>query len=986
MRVVERPIRALRFGAFTANVRAGELFKGSKKIKLQEQPFRILAMLLQRPGEVVTREELRGNLWAEDTLVDFDHGINVAINKIRVALGESSNGQRFVETVGKRGYRFVQTVKPGSEKVEPYRTGSVRETLALRERHSVGRTKEAGQLRDAFESATAGRGLLVCVTGEAGIGKTTLVENFLADLSATGQSHLVGQGRSSERLAGAEAYMPILEAFESVLRADEGRRTARLMKRVAPLWHAQIALGAPSKSAVDSTTQLAPTSQERLKREVVAFLREASVRQPIILFLDDVQWADLSTVDLLGYVAAHLDSLAVLIVAAYRPSELLPAKHPFSTLQLDLQTRGLCSEMPVELLSRDEIESYLDLEFPDHVLPPTFSEVIHSKTEGNALFMVDVVRYLRTQGLIASEGGHWRLVQEISAIERGIPQSVRSMIQRKIEQLEEADRDLLVTAAVQGYEFESAVVAGALDRNAVDVEERLNALDRLYGFVRAMGELELPNRGVTVRYQFVHVLYQNAFYDLLGPTRRSRLSTAVAEAILSFQDGQIGPVASRLAILFDSAQDAWRASGYYLLAIQNATRVFAHDEVIALAQKGLDSLRTTPETHERTERELQLQVALAFSVSYTRGFAAEVTAREMARTLEICSRLGDSPQLFAVWYAMFIYYLISSDLDKAQEMGERLLALAEATHDPILLLGAHTQVGTLLHMKGAFVQAHDHLERAVALHDPLQIMSYVAIYRTDPGLVARSQSISNLYLLGYLDQAYTRMQETLSLARQGSDRGAAGVPLAFAAFFYQFVGQAEEVLRVADECLELSRDHAIPQQQAWVSCIRGWAIAEKGQVVDGIAEIRASLALLHAAGAVHAWPFFLAVLAEAAARGGRTEEGLAAVAEGLEVAEKQGEHLYDAELYRLKGELLLTEDVSNASKAEACFCQAIDIARQQAAKSLELRAAISLSRLWLKKGRQGDVRELLSAIYGWFTEGFDMPDLKAAAALLEQVR
>src|SRR5207253_1918314 len=252
--------------------------------------------------------------------------------------------------------------------------------------------------------------------------------------------------------------------------------------------------------------------------------------------------------------------------------------------------------------------------------------------------------------------------------------------------------------------------------------------------------------------------------------------------------------------LFDSARDPWRASGYYLVAIENATRVFALDEVIVLASRGLDSLDRAPETPERTERQLQLQVALAFAVCYTRGFASAVTAKAMARTVEICNALGDSPRLFAAWYAVFIYYLVSDDLVKAQEVGDRLLDMAKMADDPILLLGAHTHMGSLLHMKGDLLRGRDHLERAVALHDPLQIMSYVAIYRVDPGLAARSQSVSNLYLLGYFDQAHRRLQETLSLARQGPSRAAEGVPLAFATFFYQFFGQPEAVIQAADQC------------------------------------------------------------------------------------------------------------------------------------------------------------------------------------------
>jgi predicted ATPase/DNA-binding CsgD family transcriptional regulator len=853
------------------------------------------------------------------------------------------------------------------------------------ERRSVGRANEAAQLQAGFESATAAHGLLLCVTGEAGIGKTTLVEDFLAGLSATRHPHLVGRGRCSERLAGAEAYLPILEALESLVRGQAGRAVTRLMKRAAPLWYMQVIPKPTERSAGDSAPEVAPISQERLKREFVTFLQEVSQSRPLVLFIDDMHWADVSTVDLLGYTGAKLESLPVLIIATYRPSDLFPAKHPFSTVQLDLQTRGVCREVPVEFLSRHDIDSYLAIEFPGHRFSPSFSGVIHEKTEGNALFMVDMLRYLKAQRVIAEQQGHWALAEAVPAIEREVPESVRSMILRKIDQLEETDRTLLVGAAVQGYDFESAVIAHALKRDAGEVEERLSALDKLYGFVRPMGELEFPDTTLSVRYRFVHVLYQNAFYGSLGPTRRSSLSAAVAEALLSFHGEYVAAIASTLAFLFESARDSWRASGYYLLAVQNAGRVFAHNEEITLARRGLELLKTVPQTPERAERELNLQVALGLAVTFSRGYASAETKSETARTLALCEGMGNNPQIVPVWFALGPYYLTSADLTKAREIGERLLAIAEAAQDPVLFLGAHTIFGLAVQLQGEHLLSHQHLERAVALHDPRQIASYAAIYRTDPGMYARGGSIRNLYLLGYPDQAARRVGDTLLLARQGADRSSAGFPLTFAAFFYQFLGKAEKVLEVADECLALSREYGIPQEQAWVTTIRGWAAAESGHVDEGLAEIRAGLALQQSGGAVVAWPQFLAILADAARKAGRIEEALAAVAQGLEVAQKNGEHFYDAELYRLKGEFLIMQAAADVPEAERCFLTAIETARRQSAKALELRAAISLSRLRLEKERRDEVREILTGIYGWFTEGFDTPDLIAAKALLQKV-
>lgn len=984
MQIAGRAVGAVRFGSFVADLRSGELFQDGVKARLQEQPFKVLAILLEHPGELVAREDLRRILWPDDSLVDFDHSINVAINKIRVALGDAREGQPFIETVGTRGYRFVRTVEPTYMHIGPTRL-TTQGNVVLHKQHSVGRAKEHTDLRAAFESAGAGRGLLVCVTGEAGIGKTTLVEDFLSGLVTNGSAHLVARGRCSERLAGTEAYLPILEALESLLHGGGSKAVTRVMRRLAPTWYAQVVPRSGVHSGAAISSDVVPTSQERLKREVVGFFGEITQRQPLVLFIDDVHWADLSTVDLLAYLGTSLGSLPMLILVTYRPSELFPAKHPFSRIQLDLQTRRVCQETPVEFLSRENIDTYLLLEFPLHRFPVSFSAVIHAKTEGNALFIVDMLRYLKAQQVIAEKEGQWSVVKPMPAIERDMPESVRSMIARKTDQLDAADRTLLTVGAVQGFEFESAVLATVSGRDAAEVEERLEALDRLYGFVRLIGEIEFPDRTATLRYRFVHVLYQNAFYGSLGPSRRAALSGAVAEALLTLHAEHAATIASALAFLFESARDCVRASAYYQLAVQNAARVFAHGEVIALARRGLEMLSATPRTLEAIERELNLQVALTLAMAMSRGYASAETSTEMSRLQEVCEGLGDSPEMFGAWWALWVFNVASANFNKGRELGGRLLAIAEARADPVLLIGASTTLGTILHHQGELLAAQHHLERAVALHDPSQISAYAAVYRSDPGLVARAESIRNLYVLGYPAQAVRRMNETLLLARQSSDQSRAGFPLAFAAFLNQFLGEAGKTREAADECLALCGEYGMPQEQGWVMFSRGWAVAEAGQVDEGIAEIRAALSICTSLGVIAGWPHFLALLAETALRAGKRQEGLAAVAEGLEAAERNGDRVYEAELHRLKGELLL-ESGASAGEAERCFGDAMRVARKQNAKAFELRAAISLSRICLGQGRRNEARALLQPVYNWFTEGFDTPDLKEAAALLDQVR
>jgi len=328
------------------------------------------------------------------------------------------------------------------------------------DRRTVGREAERAALRMAFEQAAAGRGLMVCIAGEPGIGKSTLAEDFLSEVSDSGVACLVARGRCSERLAGTEAYLPVLDALHNLLRGQDGSGVADLLRTTAPLWHAQMA---PPDSE-EISAPLPPNrsgGQDRLIRQLMAFLDSAARTQPLVLFFDDVHWVDLSTVDLINYVASQFDHVAILIVITYRPEELLQQGHPFLRIKQDLQARGRCRELTLNFLTYSDVEAYLRLEFPDHQFPDTFASLIHDKTEGNPLFMVDVLRYLRDRGVLTKQEGRWTSSQAVPDIARSLPESVRSMIQRKIDGLEEDDRRLLLTASVQGYEFDAAVVANS---------------------------------------------------------------------------------------------------------------------------------------------------------------------------------------------------------------------------------------------------------------------------------------------------------------------------------------------------------------------------------------------------------------------------------------------------------------------------------------------------------------------------------------------
>ena len=861
--------------------------------------------------------------------------------------------------------------------------------LRPRTRHTVGREKAHAELREALTSAFAGKGLLMCVPGEPGMGKTTLVEDFLSDLRAGSQACIIARGRCSERLAGTEAYLPWLEALDSLLRGADGQSRASLLggesitqttKRLAPTWYAQAMPLQPDDSSVERLLAERAASQERMKREFGALLEEVSERRPLVLFFDDLHWADVSTIDLLAYLASKFDSMRVLIIATYRPSDLLLAKHPFLQVRPDLQARGVCREIELEFLSRSEIEKYLALEFPEHRFPAELPALIHAKTEGNPLFMADLVRYLRDRGVIAEQQGRWVLAQSLPSIERDLPESVRGMIERKIAQLSEEDRRLLVAASVQGYEFDSAIVAKSLDLDPADVEERLEALERVYALVRFINEREFPGRLLTLRYRFVHVLYQNALYASLRPTRRAQLSATVAEALLGCYGKQSATVASELAFLFEAARDWSRAADNYLVAATNASEVWALQEAGVLAQRGLEMLRLLPEETECAKQELALQAMLGQSLMVAKGYALPEVEQAFIRARELSLQLNEVPQLFRAEFSLAIVYVVRAEYERAFDHGEQCLRLAEKFGNQAMLMQSHWVIGLSHCYLGQFAGARDHFERTITIHDAAGINSQASMY----GAVLSRAHLSRMLLyLGYPDKSQQTMNEAMARAERLRLPVAVANTLALAAYLEAFHHNVQKTLEFAAATARQSEEHGLPYYAAVAMVMRGWAMAVQNQEEEGIALIRQGLASSLAIGTRQQHGYFLALLAEALNQAGRVEEGLEALREAMDVARQTNEPFYEAELYRLRGEALVK--VALFSEAESCFHRAIEIAREQQAKSFELRAVMSLARLWQQHDKREDGRTLLADIYGWFTEGQDTTDLRDAKALLDEL-
>ncbi len=958
---------------FNAYPQANTVTRGGTISHVRPKVMELLAYLARNAGRVVDKESIMRDVWA-GVFVTSEVLAN-AICTLRELFGDNARRPRFIETIPKRGYRLIAPVSF----IESQRTGAAARRL------TVGHEKELAELRDCYASAIEGHGLLVCVSGEAGIGKTTFLEDFLAEDCV--QHCLVGRGKCSERFEGTGAYLPILEMLEGLTREGSDADLVQLLRRTAPGWYAQVFSSADEATSL--AAQTAGASQERMKRELIAFFREASGIRPVLLFLDDLHWADASSVDILAYLCDRCPSMRMLILAAFRPEFLLSASHVFLGVKLGLQTHGVCHEIKLSFLSREEVALYIEKAFAGHKFPRGFAESIYLRTEGNPLFTVDLLAHLQDQGVIVRETGssRWHLSRSLSATECGIPASVQSLIELKLRLLDGESRRILECACIQGNEFDAAVVCRALGTDASATEERLAHMDHVHGLVRLIRQVRATDRISTLRYQFVHVLYQNVLSEAFSPSRRCSLSAAVAQALLEVYGAENAAIASQVAILFAAARHPLPAAGYYLAAARHALEVSADREAVALSRHGLNMLESAGDTGQRGRLELFLQMILGTALIRLYGYADPGVKDAHTRAYALCRDSEDNIEIYRALMGLGAYHIFRCELETGRGIWERISRLAAVSRAPLLLLWSHTTGSIILSHIGEQTAALEHARRGLDAYDPGDHAAIVSFGGFDAGVIGRAQAARILWLCGYPDEARRRADEALALARRHAHPYTLGLALFFAGWANRFLRDAPATTERAAEARSIAEEYGFLMLQGWSEGLLGWGLACQGQLDEAFGLLSEGLRILRSIGCRLICVEFTGLLAEVQARQGETRAALALLEEALAHAQDGGERYYEAELYRVRAQILLEhERKSNSAEGDWLLRKSLELARSQGSKGFELRAATALSRHYLGAGRVEDAERILSGIYGWFREGLNTPDVQEAAEVLSACR
>jgi predicted ATPase len=717
----------------------------------------------------------------------------------------------------------------------------------------------------------------------------------------------------------------------------------------------------------DAYAPLALTPQRQRQHTLetlLAWLRVAAQQQPVLLIVEDLHWVDPSTLELLSLCIEQCAQRRLCLILTARPEF-----HPPWAMVAHFTALTLRRLAPAEIghLVRHVAGA--------KALPPAVLQEVVRKTDGVPLFVEELTKTVLASGLLEEQDDRYALQGPLPPL--AIPATLHDALLARLDRLATAKVAAQLGATI-GRTFAYEVVQAVASLDTITLQGALAQLVE----AEVVAQRGLPPQAT---YTFKHALIQDVAYQSLLRSTRQQYHQRIAQALETQFPETVATQPELVAQHYTAAGCAEQAVVYWQQAGQHASERSAHLEAISHWTTGIELLKSLPETPAHTRQALTLYTALGAALVMAKGQGASEVEHAYSQAHALCQQVGETPELVPVLYGLHRFYVGRLQLHTAREIDETLLRLAQRAEDPALAVLAHYALGTTWLFLGALPAARLHLEEAIARYTPDQRRALVFRSGTDLGVRCRIHAALLLWLLGYPEQALARLHEALALTHELPHPHTLASTRCWAAYVYQFCWDVPAVHEQAEAAVALSIEQGFPFWAAAGMILRGWALAIQGQSEGGMAQVRQGIAAYRATGAALLVPYYCTVLADVAVHLGHTEDGLQALAEAHTLVEQYEERWWEAEIYRLRGVLLLRQTGTPQAEAEAWVQRALDVARRQQAKSLELRAAMSLSRLWQQQGKRQEAYDLLASIYAWFTEGFDTADLQDAKALLEEL-
>ena len=932
----------IHFPPFALDIGEAQLWKGKQLVALRRKPFAILRYLAENPGKLVTHDDLLANVWAG--AVVSDSSLRTHLHDLRAVLGDG-----VIETVVGRGYRFIAKLEHAGVPAPAIATRTV-----------VGRTHELAVLDAALERALAGHRQICFVTGEPGIGKTTLVDAFLDTLPARKIASV--RGHCIEQYGTPESYLAVIEMLGRLRFADRGEHQIATLVRHAPSFVVQVPHLISDAQLADATRRTGAGAESRTMRELVQAI-EALATEPLVIVLEDLQWSDVATIDLVSLLGQRKELAKLLVIATSRRAESQTITHPLNRVMRNLVARNGAIAIPLERIEQTDMRQFLDLRFPAHEFPDSFLDLLERITAGTPLFLVSILDDLVERKLIDHEAGVWSLARASEEIAAYRPATVRQLIDIQLDRLETQEQRVLEAASLIGPQFATGLVAEALEVPTEQVDDICESLARRALFLNREDDEAWPDGRVQSRYGVTHALVQEVCFDRSSPARRARWHRLIAQHLDATYGARAAEIAHVLASHYEQGQVVERALHCYVTAAERTARRFSIEDASRLFRRGLALVNRLPESPGRDKIELAILGGISQSVTLSSDRTSHEPVALFERMITIARRLDEIPQLYAAMVNLYFRHGTLADYAKGDAVDLRLVALEQAHEiDPELRVFADGARGIVAMWKGDLV-------RGLALLEPITHEGNAS--GPMGGILGNADRIAFLLIYqctmrwasGEVERALAEAERGIAQAIRVGDPYVLGASLCILARLHFF--RRDEPQRILDAA---TRVLAIPEADVWyaqASILAGAARSQRAPL--DAAEIEE----LHETfrSRTSTFPMGASALAvpmiEILRAGGQHARAAALVEEMIGFVADHAEYLFEPECLRLRGDLCASEDAYRA---------ALDSAQRHGLPAFELRAALSLAQ------HTGAARDELAAALARITG--TAPDVTEARRLL----
>lgn len=954
----------VQFDHFELDEAEARLKRDGAPVSLAPKAFAVLCTLAKQPGVLITKAALLDAVWGHQHV--SESVLKTTISEVRAALADDAKNPRFIETASRRGYRFIgrpQGAAPISRiEVRPPDSDAPGNTF-------VGRRAALDELRKAWRRAGAGERQLVWIAGDAGVGKTTLIDTFVREIGA----EVVTLGQCVEHFGTGEPYLPILEAVKELCRREP--ELVDIMRAVAPTWLVQMPWLINDAERAALHAQVAGVHQDRMVREMRELMDRFTANRPLLFVLEDLHWSDQGTLRMMEHFARRPRQVRLMWIATFRLTQAIAEDHPLRELRQELRLHKLCQELRLEPFSEAEVGEYLEARVPGTALPEGFIKRIHRHTEGLPLFVANVMDSLLAQAASAATDADRWLAGNVEALP--VPDSLAGVIDKQIGRLPADARSVLEVASVCGVDFRAGTVARLMGREPDWVSERCDELERRRFWLRHVDIVEKRDGTFDTQYAFQHALYRHVFYQRLSAPQRVQLHRAAAKALEEAKAAGEVVMAAELASHYERGHQAMMAVHAYTIASRHAFVHFAPREAFDLTTTALRLLERVPAGAERDEAELQLVHARGVASAQLFGVGSAESYGAFERARQLCDALPETPSRALMLNGMGFSSYIKGDFAGALALTDRVEAIGERHGDLTLRMFAYLLRGISFGAQGRHVESGETLERGLAIwnqhHERIPFSAFVV----DPGVAFRLYLTVPCMHRGFADQARAQAAAAHARAAQTGQPSSHMLALWLEGTLELRYQRVEHVAEIVRRLREVVDRHMLTQGEGPALWLQGWVLAQSGQPREGYRLIREGFEKHARQGMYANKTEVLAQGVEALVLDGDWDGAERDLAEAVALGERLGERIELTNMWLLGGRIAAGK--GDRQRQRHYLRTAADDARARVLPYHELKSLLAL----IDADFADDAdRARIKAVFGGLTEGFDLPVPTRVAMLL----